>query len=103
MKNRFHLFQISTLFVCLILCALPFITHAQEEFSVGEESFLFEDIPSVFGASKYEQKVTEAPSSVSIVTEDEIKKYGYETLTDILMSMRGFYTKDDRNYDYVGV
>jgi iron complex outermembrane receptor protein len=92
----------------LLFFLLPVSTHAQDELSLeassfGEESILFQDIPSVFGASKYEQKVTEAPSSVSIVTEDEIKKYGYETLTDILASMRGFYSKDDRNYEYIGV
>ena len=31
-------------------------------------------VDSVFGASKYEQKVTQAPASVSIVSADEIKK-----------------------------
>lgn len=64
---------------------------------------LFQEIPSVYGASKYEQKVTEAPSSVSIVTASEIKKYGYRTLTDILGSLRSFYATYDRNYSYVGV
>ena len=38
---------------------------------------------SVYSASKYEQKETEAPSSVSVVTADEIRKYGYRTLSDI--------------------
>jgi iron complex outermembrane receptor protein len=70
---------------------------------VDESVILFQEIPSVFGASKYEQKVTEAPSSVSIVTADEIKKYGYRTLADILGSIRGFYTTYDRNYHYLGV
>ena len=55
-----------------------------------EAELLFQDIPSVYSASKYEQKVTEAPSSVSIVTADEIRKYGYRTLNDILASLRGF-------------
>ena len=64
---------------------------------------LFQEIPSVYGASKYEQKVTEAPSSVSIVTASEIKKYGYRTLADILGSVRSFYVSSDRNYTYVGV
>jgi outer membrane receptor for ferrienterochelin and colicins len=73
--------------------------------SSGEtkETILFEEIPSVYGASKYEQKVTEAPSSVSIVTAAEIKKYGYRTLADILRSIRGFYVTYDRIYPSVGV
>lgn len=69
----------------------------------SEERILLQDIPSVYSASKYEQKVTEAPSSVSIVTAEEIKRYGYRTLADILRSIRGFYITYDRNYTYLGV
>ena len=58
---------------------------------------------SVFSASKYKQKATEAPSSVSVVTAEEIRKYGYRTLADILNSLRSFYITDDRNYNSIGV
>ena len=58
---------------------------------------------SVYGASKYEQKLLEAPSSVTIINRNEIKKYGYRTLADILRSVRGFFVTNDRNYNYVGV
>ena len=71
--------------------------------SGDREKALFQEIPSVYGASKFEQKVTEAPASVSIVTAEEIKKYGYRTLADLLRSVPGFYTAYDRNYNYVGV
>lgn len=64
---------------------------------------LFQEIPSVYGASKYEQKVTEAPSAVTIVTSDEIKKYGYRSLGDILQSANGFSVTNDRNYSFLGV
>lgn len=60
-------------------------------------------VDTVYGASKYLQKVTEAPSSVSIVTADDIKKYGYRTLANILRSLRSFHVTSDRNYSYVGV
>ena len=61
------------------------------------------EIPTVYSASKYEQKITQAPSSVSIVTAEEIKKYGYRTLADILRSIKSFYISYDRNYSYLGV
>jgi outer membrane receptor for ferrienterochelin and colicins len=57
----------------------------------------------VYGASRYEQKVTRAPSSVSIVTADEIGKLGYRTLAEVLRGVRGLYVSDDRNYSYLGV
>src|SRR2546422_5452574 len=69
----------------------------------GEEMILFQDLPSVFGASKYEQKPSEAPASVSIVTNEEIQKFGYRPLSEILRSVRGFFTTYDRNYSYIGV
>ena len=60
-------------------------------------------VQTVYGASKHEQKVSEAPSDVTIVTADEIKKFGYRTLADILRSVRGFYVTSDRGYSFIGV
>ncbi len=61
------------------------------------------EVASVYGASRYEQKVTQAPSSVSIVTADDIQRYGYGTLADVLNSVRGMYVSSDRNYSYAGI
>jgi outer membrane cobalamin receptor len=69
---------------------------------LADEMILFRDIPSVFAASKFEQKVTEAPADVSIVTATDIRSYGYRTLADILRSLRGFHVSNDRNYSYLG-
>jgi outer membrane receptor for ferrienterochelin and colicins len=60
-------------------------------------------VASVYGASKHQQIETEAPSSVSIVTADDIRKSGYRTLSDLLNGVRGFYTTYDRGYHYIGV
>lgn len=58
---------------------------------------------SVYSASKHEQSVSDAPSSVTIITADEIQRYGYRTLADILEAVRGFYITSDRYQSYVGV
>jgi outer membrane receptor protein involved in Fe transport len=97
------LFSLST-----FLFFLPFLALADAQPSAppppaGKEVILFQEIPSVYGASKYEQKITEAPSAVTLVTADEIRKYGYRTLTDILQSVPGFYVTYDRNYNTLGV
>lgn len=67
------------------------------------EELMNMEVASVYGASKYMQKVTEAPSSVTIVTADDIQKFGYRTLAEVLRSVRGFYGTYDRNYSYLGV
>ncbi len=61
------------------------------------------EVETVSGASRYEQPISEAPASVSIVTADEIKKYGYRNLADILQSVPGFSVTNDRNYQYAGI
>lgn len=70
--------------------------------ATAEEKQLFQEIPSVFTASKYEQKVSKAPASVSIVTADEIKKWGYQSFGDIIASLKGFYNTTDHNYGFIG-
>ncbi|RMF55089.1 MAG: TonB-dependent receptor [Calditrichaeota bacterium] len=54
-------------------------------------------------AAKYAQTQREAPASISIITSEDIERYGFETLDQVLNSLRGFYISYDRNYSYVGV
>jgi len=67
------------------------------------EELMEVEVQTVVSASRYRQKVSEAPSSVTIITFEDIRKYGYRTLADILRSVRGFYVTYDRNYQYLGV
>jgi outer membrane receptor for ferrienterochelin and colicins len=66
------------------------------------EDLMHVKVEPVFGASKRLQPVTEAPASVTIITAEEIQRYGYRTLADILRSVRGLYVTYDRNYSYLG-
>src|SRR5437879_1455173 len=58
--------------------------------------------PKVYGASKREEDITKAPASVTVIDADEIKKYGYRTLADVLRSVRSLYVTYDRNYAFLG-
>src|SRR5437016_4433105 len=64
--------------------------------SMEVDELMHLEVPTVYGASKREQKITEAPSSVSIVTKDDIKFQGYRTLADLLQGVRSFYVTSDR-------
>ena len=57
----------------------------------------------VYTASRFSQKGSDAPSSVSVITAADIKTYGYRTLADILRGVRGMYVTYDRIYSYIGV
>jgi iron complex outermembrane receptor protein len=66
------------------------------------EELMEVEVPSVVGASRFAQQVVDAPASVTIVTSDEIERFGYRTFADVLRGVRGFYINYDRNYHYVG-
>ena len=57
----------------------------------------------VTGASKYAQKATDAPADVTVVTAEEVRRYGWRTLADALRSVRSFYLTNDRTYQYIGL
>ncbi len=54
-------------------------------------------------ASKYTQNISEAPASVTIFTSEDIERFGYRTIDEALMQVKGFYITNDRNYIYAGV
>ena len=60
-------------------------------------------VDTVFAASKFSEKVTDAPSSVTILTRDEIARLGYRTLAEAVRGVRSFDVTYDRNYDFTGV
>jgi iron complex outermembrane receptor protein len=57
----------------------------------------------VFSASRHLEDARQAPSSVSVITAEEIRQYGWRTLGDAVRSLSGFYTSCDRQYTYLGV
>jgi outer membrane receptor protein involved in Fe transport len=57
----------------------------------------------VYTASKHLQLSGDAPSSVMVVSADDIQQHGYRTLADVLRGARGFFVSYDRMYSSLGV
>ncbi len=91
----------------LVLACIPLTSSAADD---AELDRLIEmdlgqlmEVQIVAGAGRFPQKVSEAPSRVSIVTAEDIRRHGYRSLAEVLRSIRGLYTSYDRGYEYLGV
>jgi iron complex outermembrane receptor protein len=56
----------------------------------------------VTAASKFAQPISDAPSSVVVLTAADIRDFGWRTLADALATLPGLYVTNDRNYTYLG-
>lgn len=56
----------------------------------------------VITVAKYWQESRLAPSSVSIVLQRDIQRFGWRTIEDVLKASAGFHISYDRSYSYVG-
>lgn len=117
-QGRKGWYAVAGLAVLFVLCVGMPLAHAgeaapapegetrselAEELRWLEAEALVIEIPTVMGASRFAQKSVKAPASVSVVTRDQIRKYGFQTVRDILVSLRGFTSTTDRNYELMGV
>src|ERR1035437_198361 len=57
----------------------------------------------VQGASLHPQLLEDAPASVTIITAEEIHKFGYLTSGEALSSVRGLYENNNGTYRTVGI
>ena len=79
-------------------CMLP--AYGEDQSKDDVLSLSIEELAQVkvFSASRHSEEIRQAPSSVSIITAEDIRRYGWRTLGDVLRSLRGFYTSSDRDY-----
>ncbi len=69
-------------------------TRFEAELARGEQ---------VTAASRTAEQVEDAPSSVTIISREELRAMGYQTIAEAVRGVRGLYLTDDRSYTTVGI
>jgi len=72
----------------------------EDLFALPLEELLDREISS---AGKMTEKISDIPASVHIVTRDDIEKFGYRTVAEVIRNIPGFYTIYNYNEDIAGV
>jgi outer membrane receptor protein involved in Fe transport len=86
--------------VIFFWCATSLAQQASEPADLPLDALLNTRIST---AAKYEQRVTDVPASVTVITSEEITRNGWHTLAEALASIRGVHLTYDRGYTYLGV
>jgi outer membrane receptor protein involved in Fe transport len=89
--------------MCVCLAAVLAPAHASSIDSVANLSLEELLQVRVTGASKYEQSLHAVAANVTVITREQIARFGWTTLEQALATLPGVYTTEDRQYSYVGV
>ncbi|OQY52030.1 MAG: hypothetical protein B6245_23975 [Desulfobacteraceae bacterium 4572_88] len=101
--------KVFCLFLLFILAATPLEAKKLKELLEMETEDLFEISfeelvdKEISSAGKIAEKISEIPASVHVVTRQDIEKYGYRTLAEVIRNIPGFYSIYDYDDDVIGV
>ncbi len=81
--------SLSVVFACNIFFPKAILASGIEE--EGIEEMLFTDLPVVVSSTKSEKNLIDAPSSITVWTQEDIKKTGARTIKELLERTPGFF------------
>lgn len=83
----------------LLLLAASSFAQAEDITVMSLEQLL--EVEIVSSASKMPQKPAETPSAVRVITAQDIRRYGWQTLGDALNTLPGINIISNRYYDFI--
>lgn len=85
-----------------VLTALAFPPRAMAQ---SDENLPLDELLStkISTAAKYDQQMSEVAASVTVISSEEIERYGWTTFDELLSAIRGLYVTNDRNFSTLGV
>lgn len=86
----------------VVLFALAPVSLGRAETPAGREFLLFQEIPSVYTASKADESIERATSVVTVVTAEEIRHWGARTLYEVLKRVPGFFPSSQATWTLTG-
>ena len=84
----------------LLLCGGAMCAQNEELTSLSLEDLMKIEVQTV---SLHPQSLARAPGAVTVITAEQIRKFGYRTFGEALNHVRGFYQTYDRTYNAVGI
>ena len=90
----------------VLACSLLLASRVQAgDMPVKLAELSLEDLlnTNITTASKFTQRISEAPSTATVISGDEIRSHGWRNLSEALVSVNGFEISIATDYRYLGV
>jgi iron complex outermembrane receptor protein len=89
----------------LIFCILILISGSLVPLSANQDSD--EELEKLLStkvsrSELYSQKISESPNSIIIISKEQIKLFGYQSLSELISTIQGTYIRNDMNYEFLG-